>query len=89
MTARYECPDHEIGVRDVRKRYQDTALVIFREQLNRPERQGNYVSFGPSRKTMEYSNNGNDVVVVKKIVKPPPTRARQTSLKPSEKCSII
>ncbi|XP_046740268.1 uncharacterized protein LOC124407791 [Diprion similis] len=90
MTARYECPDHTKGPQDIHIRYQDTALVIFKEQQNRPRLQ-NYLSFGPSRKTMEYTNNGNDAVIVKNVARSTlnTTAAGQISIKPSAACSII
>ncbi|KAG7188047.1 hypothetical protein KM043_013213 [Ampulex compressa] len=67
MTARYEPPDHTAVLtrEDIRRRYQDTSLLIFNEQQNRKETI-NYLSFGSSRRTMEYSSNGNQPVIVRR-----------------------
>lgn len=65
-------------------------LYCFQEHQNRPQLQ-NYLSFGPSRKTMEYSSNGNDAVVVKKREKSCERKVvtRNLPLKENSACSII
>lgn len=66
MTTRYEPPDHDRALtnEDIRKRYQDTSLVIYKEYQTKKE--VNYLSFGPSRRTMEYSNYGNQPVIIRR-----------------------
>ena len=50
----------------VHRRYEDTALVIFRQYQKRPQHSVNYLTFGESRKTYSYSNYGNTAVVMRK-----------------------
>lgn len=67
-------------------------FYCFQEHKNRPQLY-NYLSFGPSRKTMEYSNHGNDPVVVKKTAiaeqQTAVVAARDMLIKPNAACSII
>ncbi|KAL2727063.1 uncharacterized protein V1478_007341 [Vespula squamosa] len=94
MTTRYEPPEHDLVLtkEDIRKRYQDTALVIFKEQQNRKE--VNYLSFGASRRTMEYSNYGNQPVIIRRPLEvsdvndPLPLRILRMYRKPHENCTI-
>ncbi|XP_076675363.1 uncharacterized protein LOC143372732 [Andrena cerasifolii] len=67
MTERYESPEVsvELTKEEIRKRYQDTALVIFQEQRSSRE-ETNYLTFGTSRRTMEYSSYGNQPVIVRR-----------------------
>ncbi|XP_011879925.1 PREDICTED: uncharacterized protein LOC105568680 [Vollenhovia emeryi] len=97
MTACYVSPEVTIVLsqEEIRKRYQDTALIIFKEEQGRKKKIVSYLSFGNSRRTMEYSNNGNHPVVVRKPVDSVITRnahlASQMSLenrKPGERCAI-
>ncbi|KAH0946418.1 hypothetical protein HN011_010925 [Eciton burchellii] len=68
MTACYESPEVTISLtkEEIHKRYQDTAIVIFKEGQSRKEKAVNYLSFGDSRRTIEYSNNGNHPVIIRK-----------------------
>lgn len=94
MTTRYESPDHDrvLTNEDIRKRYQDTALVIFKEQQSRKE--VNYLSFGASRRTMEYSNYGNQPVIIRRPLETSdgndnlPLRVLRMYRKPRESCAI-
>ncbi|XP_043491928.1 putative uncharacterized protein BRD3OS [Polistes fuscatus] len=96
MTTRYEPPDHDhvLTKEDIRRRYQDTALVIFKEQQNKKE-VVNYLSFGTSRRTMEYSNYGNQPVIIRRpheasdvVNDTLPRRILRMYRKPRENCSI-
>lgn len=50
---------------EIKQRYEDTALVLFRERQNKP-RPLSYLSTGESRKCYTYSCHGNSAVVVYK-----------------------
>ncbi|CAL7947905.1 unnamed protein product [Xylocopa violacea] len=67
MTERYEPPEEKavLTKEEIHKRYQDTALIIFKEQQSKKE-VVNYLTFGTSRRTMEYSNYGNQPVIVRR-----------------------
>ncbi|XP_076627054.1 uncharacterized protein BRD3OS isoform X2 [Colletes latitarsis] len=67
MTERYEPPEARVALtkEEIHNRYQDTALVIFKEQQNKGETV-NYLTFGTSRRTMEYSSYGNQPVIVRR-----------------------
>ncbi|CAK9812823.1 hypothetical protein ANTQUA_LOCUS7413 [Anthophora quadrimaculata] len=67
MTERYESPEVKIALTndEIHKRYQDTSLTIFKEQQGKRE-VINYLTFGTSRRTMEYSNYGNQPVIVRR-----------------------
>ncbi|XP_014486275.1 PREDICTED: uncharacterized protein LOC106750440 [Dinoponera quadriceps] len=69
MTACYESPEVNIILsrEEIHRRYQDTAMVIFKELQSR-RKEVNYLSFGDSRRTMEYSSNGNQPVIIRKPV---------------------
>ncbi|XP_024943944.1 uncharacterized protein LOC107270969 [Cephus cinctus] len=97
MTARYEPPDdgNVLTNEQIRRRYQDTSLVIFKEQQNKKE-VVNYLSFGTSRRTMEYSNFGNQPVIVRRPVGSPghgeiqdTSQVRRIYRKPQETCTIV
>ncbi|XP_074106509.1 uncharacterized protein LOC141532183 [Cotesia typhae] len=64
MQQNYLPPDHDdfLTTEQIKLRYQDTSLIIFKEQKNRSN---NFLSFGTSRRTIEYSNFGNDPVIIK------------------------
>lgn len=49
----------------IKQRYDDTALVLFKERQNR-SRPLNFLSIGESRKCYAYSCYGNSAVVVQK-----------------------
>ncbi|XP_018315770.1 uncharacterized protein [Mycetomoellerius zeteki] len=68
MTACYESPEVIIVLskEEIHKRYQDTAMIIFKEQQSKKKEIVSYLSFGNSRRTMEYSNNGNHPVIIRK-----------------------
>ncbi|OAD62136.1 hypothetical protein WN48_07247 [Eufriesea mexicana] len=68
MTDRYESPEVKIVLtkEEIHKRYQDAALTIFQEQQSKKEEVVNYLTFGTSRRTMEYSNYGNHPVIVRR-----------------------
>ncbi|XP_032670355.1 uncharacterized protein LOC116843745 [Odontomachus brunneus] len=80
MTTCYESPEVNIVLseEEIHKRYQDTAMVIFKEQQSRRKEVVNYLSFGDSRRTMEYSSNGNQTVVIRR-----PIVVRQNNYLPS------
>lgn len=96
MTAHYKSPDVTIilSKEEIYKRYQDTAMIIFKEQQKRKKEVTSYLTFGNSRRTIEYSNNGNQPVIIRKPASSMITR--NTSLfsqmpgahKPDEKCVI-
>ncbi|XP_031840715.1 uncharacterized protein LOC116430554 [Nomia melanderi] len=67
MTERYESPEVNVALtkEEIHKRYQDAALVIHKEQQTTRE-VVNYLTFGTSRRTMEYSNYGNQPVIVRR-----------------------
>lgn len=67
MTERYESPEVNIVLtkEEIHKRYQDASLVIFKDQQDKKEA-ANYLTFGTSRRTMEYSSYGNQPVVVRR-----------------------
>ncbi|XP_076183096.1 uncharacterized protein BRD3OS [Ptiloglossa arizonensis] len=67
MTERYESPEASVALtkEEIHNRYQDTALVIFKEQQSKKE-VSNYLTFGISRRTMEYSSYGNQPVIVRR-----------------------
>ncbi|XP_032452772.1 uncharacterized protein LOC116738505 [Nasonia vitripennis] len=79
MPANYVSPDVKstLTLDEIRQRYRDTSLVIFKEhQLFRGRRTGEsereastYLSFGINRRTMAYSSNGNDPVLVHRSMK--------------------
>ncbi|GAB1859565.1 hypothetical protein CAJAP_00644 [Camponotus japonicus] len=93
----YESPEVTIDLskEEIHKRYQDAAKVIFNEQQNRKKKVGSYLSFGSSRRTIEYSNNGNHPVIIRK---PEGSMIKQNThsywpiskeyRKPNEKCAI-
>ncbi|KAK2584762.1 hypothetical protein KPH14_007087 [Odynerus spinipes] len=94
MTTHYESPDHDRALtkEDIRKRYQDTALVIFKEHQSKKD--VNYLSFGASRRTMEYSNYGNQPVIIRRPLETSdtngglPLRILRMYRKPRESCAI-
>ncbi|XP_011170996.1 uncharacterized protein LOC105203793 [Solenopsis invicta] len=97
MTACYKSPEVTIVLskEEIRKRYQDSAMIIFKEEQDRKKESVSYLSFGNSRRTMEYSNNGNYPVIVRKPTDPVITRnahlSSQMSLeyrKPNDRCAI-
>ncbi|XP_076292985.1 uncharacterized protein LOC143215089 [Lasioglossum baleicum] len=67
MTDRYESPEVNVALtaEEIHKRYQDTALIIHKEQQSKRD-VVNYLTFGTSRRTMEYSNYGNQPVIVRR-----------------------
>lgn len=67
MTARYEPPEEVVPLtkEDIHRRYQDAALVIFKEQQS-SVKDTNYLTFGSSRRTMEYSSYGNQPVIIRR-----------------------
>ncbi|XP_043254249.1 putative uncharacterized protein BRD3OS [Colletes gigas] len=71
MTERYEPPEARVALtkEEIHNRYQDTALVIFKEQQSKRE-VVNYLTFGTSRRTMEYSSYGNQPVIVRRPAGP-------------------
>lgn len=50
---------------DIKQRYKDTCLVIFKEH-QKNKQSTNFLKYGTSRRTYEYSNNGNSSVIVHK-----------------------
>ncbi|KFM81579.1 hypothetical protein X975_15392, partial [Stegodyphus mimosarum] len=50
---------------EIRQRYEDTALVLFKERQNK-SRPLNFLSIGDSRRNYAYSCHGNSAVVVGK-----------------------
>nr|CAD7421859.1 unnamed protein product [Timema poppensis] len=48
---------------EVKRRYQDTALVIFKEQQRLVKNSG-YLTYGSNRRTLFYTNYGNAPVLV-------------------------
>ncbi|KZC08227.1 PREDICTED: uncharacterized protein LOC107186424 [Dufourea novaeangliae] len=69
MTERYESPEVTIALtkEEIHNRYQDTALVIHKDQQDKKE-VVSYLTFGSSRRTMEYSSYGNQPVIVRRPV---------------------
>ncbi|XP_076233150.1 uncharacterized protein LOC143178401 [Calliopsis andreniformis] len=67
MTEHYESPEVNITLtkEEIHKRYQDTALIIFKEQEKKKD-VVNYLSIGTSRRTMEYSSYGNQPVIIRR-----------------------
>ncbi|KAF7997179.1 hypothetical protein HCN44_005456 [Aphidius gifuensis] len=67
MTEKYETPEDivEWTQDGIHKRYQDTAMIIFKEQQMKNDTM-NYVTIGSSRRTIEYSNYGNQPVIVRR-----------------------
>lgn len=51
--------------RDIKRRYEDMCLVIFKEH-QKNKQPTNFLRYGTSRRTFEYSNNGNSSVLVRK-----------------------
>ncbi|XP_011687945.1 PREDICTED: uncharacterized protein LOC105450046 [Wasmannia auropunctata] len=97
MTACYESPEVTIVLskEEIHKRYQDTAMIIFKEEQGRKKEIVSYLSFGNSRRTMEYSNNGNHPVIIRKPAESVITRNAHLSSrisieknKPDERCAI-
>ncbi|XP_053987119.1 uncharacterized protein LOC128891607 [Hylaeus anthracinus] len=66
MTERYKPPEASVALtkEEIHNRYQDAALVIFKEQSKKEI--VNYLTFGTSRRTMEYSSYGNQPVIVRR-----------------------
>lgn len=97
MTEHYESPEVKtiLTKEEIHKRYQDTALTIFKEQENKEEAV-NYLTFGTSRRTMEYSNYGNHPVIVRRPAGSLVTRNNSTISsqilriyqKPRDSCAI-
>ncbi|CAD6230264.1 GSCOCG00006729001-RA-CDS [Cotesia congregata] len=88
MQQNYLPPDHDdfLTPEQIKLRYQDTSLIIFKEQRNR---NNNYLSFGTSRRTIEYSNFGNDPVIIKpKIINTDKDGNLRNRTKQSNICSI-
>lgn len=50
---------------EIRQRYEDTSLVLFKERQNK-SRPLNFLSIGDSRRNYAYSCHGNSAVVVGK-----------------------
>ncbi|TGZ54768.1 uncharacterized protein [Temnothorax longispinosus] len=97
MTACYVSPEVTIVLskEEIHRRYQDTAMTIFKEEQGRKKKIASYLSFGNSRRTMEYSNNGNHPVIVRKPVDSGITQNAHLSSrmsieyrKPGERCAI-
>ncbi|KYN15512.1 PREDICTED: uncharacterized protein LOC108764954 isoform X3 [Trachymyrmex cornetzi] len=97
MTACYESPEVVIVLskEEIHKRYQDTATIIFKEQQSRKKEIVSYLSFGNSRRTMEYSNNGNHPIIIRKptesTIMQNTNFSSRTSIeyhKPDERCAI-
>ncbi|XP_033322048.2 uncharacterized protein LOC117218083 [Megalopta genalis] len=67
MTDRYVSPEVNIELtkEEIHNRYQDAALVIHKEQQSKKDA-ANYLTFGSSRRTMEYSSYGNQPVIVRR-----------------------
>ncbi|XP_078045838.1 uncharacterized protein LOC144474625 [Augochlora pura] len=67
MTDRYESPEVNIALtkEEIHNRYQDAALIIHKEQQSKRDAV-NYLTFGTSRRTMEYSSYGNQPVIVRR-----------------------
>ncbi|CAL1681838.1 unnamed protein product [Lasius platythorax] len=96
MSTHYESPEVTIVLskEEIHKRYEDAAMVIFNEQQNK-KKKVSYLSFGSSRRTIEYSSNGNHPVIIRKPAGPMITQNTHLSLqisreyhKPSERCAI-
>ncbi|XP_012176180.1 uncharacterized protein LOC126916795 [Bombus affinis] len=97
MTERYVSPEVKAVVtkEEIHKRYQDAALIIFKEQQSKKELV-NYLTFGTSRRTMEYSSYGNHPVIVRRPVGSLATRNDSTISsqisriyrKPRDSCAI-
>lgn len=68
MSTYYESPEVTIVLsnEEIHKRYEDAAMVIFNEQQSQKKKVVNYLSFGSSRRTIEYSNNGNHPIIIRK-----------------------
>ncbi|XP_014223602.1 uncharacterized protein LOC106650206 [Trichogramma pretiosum] len=76
MPSSYVSPDVKSTLthEEIRRRYQDTSLIIFKEhQLYRVRRRheseresSTYANFDINRKTMTYASNGNDPVILPK-----------------------
>ncbi|XP_034952270.1 uncharacterized protein [Chelonus insularis] len=67
MTGNYVSPEDncELTNDQIYLRYQDTALVIFKEHRN-VQNITNFLTFGNSRKTLVYSNNGNQPIILRR-----------------------
>ncbi|XP_068083098.1 uncharacterized protein [Anabrus simplex] len=50
----------------IKQRYEDTAYTIFKEQQQELKSSRGFLSYGSSRRAVEYSNFGNGSVVVHK-----------------------
>ncbi|GFY36233.1 uncharacterized protein TNCV_4846051 [Trichonephila clavipes] len=50
---------------EIKQRYEDTALVLYKERLNK-SRPLNFLSIGDSRRSYAYSCYGNSAIVVGK-----------------------
>ncbi|XP_029677711.1 uncharacterized protein LOC115244295 [Formica exsecta] len=97
MSTHYESPEVTIVLskEEIHKRYQDTAMVIFNEQQSRKKKVVSYLTFGSSRRTIEYSSNGNHPIIIRKPAGSVITQNTPLSLqipreyhKPSERCAI-
>ncbi|KAK0073957.1 hypothetical protein PV325_008210 [Microctonus aethiopoides] len=80
-TVRYEAPqiNLELTKDDIHRRYQDIALLIFQEQQNNKD-VINYLTIGTSRRTVEYSNYGNDPVIIRRSQQQSSTPAMTTAI---------
>jgi hypothetical protein len=50
----------------IHQRYEDIALVIFRQEQKRRRQPANYLVFGESTQHRAYSSHGNASVIIKK-----------------------
>ena len=50
----------------IHQRYEDTSLVIFRQEQKRQKYPANYLTLGESVKYQAYSSHGNASVIIKK-----------------------
>ncbi|XP_011145622.1 uncharacterized protein LOC105186840 [Harpegnathos saltator] len=83
MTDCYKSPEVNtvLSKDDIHKRYQDSAMVIFKEQQSKRQEVVNYLSFGDSRRTTEYNSNGNQPVIIRR---PADSVIRQNNLLPPQ-----
>lgn len=95
MSTHYESPEVKIVLskEEIHKRYEDTAKIIFNEQSRK--KKVSYLSFGSSRRTIEYSSNGNHPVIIRNPVGSMISQNTHLSLqilsenhKRSERCAI-
>ncbi|XP_012524654.1 uncharacterized protein LOC105830063 [Monomorium pharaonis] len=81
MAVPYKSPEVNttLSKEEIHKRFQDTAKIIFQEEQDRKKELVNYLSIGNSRKTIVYSNNGNDPVIIRRPADYANAHSSQTS----------